>query len=104
MACSLICATKKLSTMLYSEFTSMEKTIGSAMDASSGPTGFSFINVLFMKNPPLYQNRKNIRCGKQSVFFVHNKSHTICLLESDRLCGEKSSKLKNPHVVLVFLH
>ena len=39
-------------------------------------------------------NRKNIRCGKQSVFFVHNKSHTICLLESDRLCGEKSSKLK----------
>ena len=52
MACSLICATKKLSTMLYSEFTSMEKTIGSAMDASSGPTGFSFINVLFMKNPP----------------------------------------------------
>ena len=70
MACSLICATKKLSTMLYSEFTSMEKTIGSAMDASSGPTGFSFINVLFMKNPPLYQNRKNIRYGKQSVFFT----------------------------------
>lgn len=79
MACSLICATKKLSTMLYSEFTSMEKTIGSAMDASSGPTGFSFINVLFMKIP-LYirivrisgaENRACFLCiikATQSVF------------------------------------
>ena len=64
--------------MLYSEFTSMEKTIGSAMDASSGPTGFSFIKVSFMNNPPLYQNRMDIRCGKQSVLFLHNKSHTTC--------------------------
>ena len=90
MACSLICATKKLSTMLYSEFTSMEKTIGSAMDASSGPTGFSFINVSFMKNPPLYQNRMDIRCGKQSVLFYTIKATQPVPSEWGRLCGEKS--------------
>ena len=45
MASSLICATKKLSTILYSELTSMDTTMGSDMLISSGRTGFSFINV-----------------------------------------------------------
>ena len=45
MASSLIRATKKPSTMLYREFTSMERTIGRDMDATSGRTGFVFINV-----------------------------------------------------------
>ena len=49
IACSLICATKKLSIMLYKEFTSMEITIGSAMLVSSGNTGFSFIKDWFIK-------------------------------------------------------
>ena len=48
MASSLIFATKKLSTMLYSEFTSMETTMGSAMDISRGNTGLSFIKVSFI--------------------------------------------------------
>ena len=47
MACSLIWATKKLSTMLYSAFTVMESTMGSAMEASSGKIGRSFIKVSF---------------------------------------------------------
>ena len=51
MASSLIFATKKLSTMLYSEFTSMDSTIGRAIDANSGSTGFSFIKVLFILFP-----------------------------------------------------
>ena len=50
MAFSLICATKKLSTILYREFTSIEMTIGKAMDRISGKTGFSFINVSFIEN------------------------------------------------------
>ena len=41
IACSLIFATKKLSTMLYSEFTSIDSTIGIAIDARSGRIGFS---------------------------------------------------------------
>ena len=51
MAFSLICATKKLSTILYREFTSIEMTIGMAMDIISGKTGFSFINVSFIETP-----------------------------------------------------
>lgn len=47
MACSLIWATKKLSTMLYSAFTVMESTMGSAMETSSGKIGRSFIKVSF---------------------------------------------------------
>jgi len=43
MASSLIFATKKLSTILYSEFTIIEITIGSAIDRSKGTTGLSFI-------------------------------------------------------------
>ena len=64
MACSLIWATKRLSTMLYSEFTSMEMTLGRAIDTSSGNTGFVFIKVSFM--------------GKKLPFlkFPHKKSHT----------------------------
>ena len=34
--------------MLYSEFTSMEMTLGRAIDTSSGNTGFVFIKVSFM--------------------------------------------------------
>ena len=52
MASSLMRATKKLSTMLYSEFTSIETTIGSAMDVSSGRIGRSFINCSFIGNTP----------------------------------------------------
>ena len=37
--------------MLYSEFTSMDSTIGRAIDANSGSTGFSFIKVLFILFP-----------------------------------------------------
>ena len=48
MASSLICATNRLSTMLYRELTSMEITLGSAMDNSSGSTGRSFIKVSFI--------------------------------------------------------
>ena len=47
MADSLMRATNRLSTMLYSELTSMEMTLGSAMDIKSGKTGRSFIKVLF---------------------------------------------------------
>ena len=43
MASSLICATKKLSTMLYSELTIMEITMGSDMRSMSFNTGCSFI-------------------------------------------------------------
>ena len=50
MASSLIWATKKLSTILYRELTSMEMTIGIAMDKISGKTGRSFINVSFITN------------------------------------------------------
>ena len=48
MASSLMRATNRLSTMLYRLFTSMEMTLGSAMDTSSGSTGFSFIKVSFI--------------------------------------------------------
>ena len=48
MASSLICATKKLSTMLYREFTSMERAMGSPIESSSGSTGRSFIKVSFI--------------------------------------------------------
>ena len=41
MASSLMRATNRLSTMLYRLFTSMEITLGSAMDTNSGSTGFS---------------------------------------------------------------
>ena len=45
MAFSLIFATKKLSTMLYSAFTAMEITMGRDMEITSGRIFFSFINV-----------------------------------------------------------
>ena len=48
IALSLILATNRLSTMLYSEFTSMEMTLGRAMDTRSGKTGFVFIKVSFI--------------------------------------------------------
>ena len=48
MASSLMRATNRLSTMLYRLFTSMEITLGSAMDTNSGSTGFSFIKVSFI--------------------------------------------------------
>ena len=54
IACSLIFATKKLSTMLYSEFTSIDSTIGIAIDARSGRIGFFFIKVLFILFFPFF--------------------------------------------------
>ena len=51
MASSLICATKKLSTILYSALTSMDTTIGSDIETSSGKMGRSFINVASMGGP-----------------------------------------------------
>ena len=45
MASSLILATKKLSTILYRELTSMDSTMGRAMEARRGRMGRSFINV-----------------------------------------------------------
>jgi len=48
MACSLMRATKRLSTMLYSEFTSIEMTLGRAIETSSGSTGLVFIKVSFI--------------------------------------------------------
>ena len=48
MASSLMRATKRLSTMLYSALTSMEMTMGSAIEVSNGKIGFSFIKVSFM--------------------------------------------------------
>ena len=48
MACSLMRATKRLSTMLYSEFTSIEMTLGKAIETSSGSTGLVFIKVSFI--------------------------------------------------------
>ena len=49
MASSLMRATNRLSTMLYRLFTSMEITLGSAIESSSGSTGFSFIKVSFIE-------------------------------------------------------
>ena len=43
IASSLICATKKLSTILYSELTIMEITMGSDIRSISPRTGCSFI-------------------------------------------------------------
>ena len=65
MASSLICATKKLSTILYRELTSMEMTIG--MDKISGKTGRSFINVSFITN--LHNSIKLV-----SVKNIHKKT------------------------------
>ena len=49
MASSLMRATKKLSTMLYSELTSIDSTIGRAIESNSGSTGFSFMKVSFIE-------------------------------------------------------
>ena len=59
IALSLILATNRLSTMLYSEFTSIEITIGSAIESSSGSTGFSFIKVLSILPPTRKIAQKN---------------------------------------------
>ena len=75
-ASSLMRATNRLSTMLYRLFTSMEMTFGSAIEISSGSTGFSFIKVSFMIFGSLLQTKN---CAQ--------KSHTMAFLKS--LCGEK---------------
>ena len=79
--------------MLYREFTSMEKTIGSAMDARSGPTGFSFIKVSFMKIL-LY----NAWC----VSFAHNKSHTTGLLSKTGCVAKKVETEKSTQCFSAF--
>ena len=48
MASSLMRATKRLSTMLYIALTSIETTMGRAIEVSSGKIGFSFMKVSFM--------------------------------------------------------
>ena len=48
IASSLIFATKKLSTMLYKELTSIDITMGRDMDKMRGNTGLSFIKVSFI--------------------------------------------------------
>ncbi len=89
MASSLIWATKKLSTMLYREFTSMEMIMGRAMDRIRGNTGFSFINVSFIAI--LHSLICLIFCGTK-------KRRTI--IESDDCVAKKAVKLKNPHEIL----
>lgn len=78
MADSLNAATNRLSTMLYSELTSMEMTLGSAMDIKSGKTGRSFIKVLFTEEISSH------RVGFAEVWT--QKSHTMAFAP---LCGEK---------------
>ena len=113
MASSLICATKKLSTILYREFTSMEIIIGRAMDKISGNTGFSFINVSFIfyhppffdllfppefpfppqcgpRGAPLFSREQNFLPHKKTP---HNHKNSDCV-------AKKAVKLKNPHEIL----
>ena len=78
MADSLMRATNRLSTMLYSELTSMEMTLGSAMDIKSGKTGRSFIKVLFTEEISFH------RVGAAEIWT--QKSHTMAFAP---LCGEK---------------
>lgn len=73
MASSLMRATNKLSTMLYSELTIMEITLGSAMEISSGRTGRVFIQVSFISFLLLEKMR--------------TKNHTTAFCRP--LCGEK---------------
>ena|GEM_PF-3332060 len=77
MASSLICATKKLSTMLYKELTSIEITIGSAIETSSGNTGFSFIKFSF-----IITSICDLFCWwayvqARTLLHCHKKSHAI---------------------------
>ena len=63
MASSLILATKKLSTMLYSAFTAIDRTIGSDMDKTRGSTGLVLIkscpasvpSAIFVSPYPLFK-------------------------------------------------
>ena len=73
MACSLICATNRLSTMLYRELTSIEMTLGNAIDSSSGKTGRVFIKVSFTVV------RGSFACSEKCGFGAQ-KSHTTALL------------------------
>ena len=86
MASSLICATNRLSTMLYRELTSMEITLGSAMDNSSGSTGRSFIKVSFI-DFSLLTDRKWKKTAKKP----HNGFFEVIVWRKVAYC------CKNPH-------
>ena len=68
----------------------METTLGSAIESSSGSTGFSFIKVSFIEknSPAICKSSKRGRrsTGLQPVSGAQ-KSHTMALMRS--LCGEK---------------
>ena len=79
MASSLILAMKKLSTMLYSAFTSIDSTIGIDIETTSGSTGFVFIKLWSI-----------------ILFFLpfHIKSRTASEHKVLKLCGEKDALSK----------
>ena len=77
MASSLMRATNRLSTMLYRLFTSMEITLGSAIESSSGSTGFSFIKVSFIEKFHLLSVKSKNMAGTASAcsrFPAHKKA------------------------------
>ena len=88
IACSLIFATKKLSTMLYSEFTSIDSTIGIAIDARSGRIGFFFIKVLFI----LFSFLCFITTKNATQLSLH-----CCMIIVRRKEFLFVTRLKNPH-------
>ena len=88
IACSLIFATKKLSTMLYSEFTSIDSTIGIAIDARSGRIGFFFIKVLFI----LFSFLCFIATKNATQLSLH-----CCMIIVRRKEFMFVTRLKNPH-------
>ena len=99
MASSLICATKKLSTMLYKELTSIEITIGSAIETSSGNTGFSFIKFSFIITSicdlfcwwAYVQARTLLHCPQKKP-----RNYLLSIIAWRK---ELYYKLKNPHQV-----
>ena len=92
MVSSLICATKKLSTILYSEFTIIEMTIGSAIDSISGNTGLSFIKFSFIDSFPT---------GSTSSYNIPIRKFPLkaenATQPPKRLCGEKMTESGKIH-------
>ena len=69
----------------------METTLGSAIESSSGSTGFSFIKVSFIEKIHLLSVKVQSVEGARSTGLQPvsgaQKSHTMTLVRS--LCGEK---------------
>ena len=84
MASSLIWATKKLSTMLYSELTSIDNTIGRDIDSMSRNTGLSFMKVSFI----VFLSSNNRVGGNSSDWGISDLSH-------HRSCGSASGGSTN---------